>query len=206
MWNVIAILMAMIFFGGIHSLTAGPGLRTQIKRWLGERFVEGWYRLGYNLLSGLTMVPALVLMLLLPDRILYRLPFPWMLVPVTVQMVGFLGLIYSLRFVDLWRFLGLRQVWAYFAEEPLPLPPEPFQERGLYALVRHPQYFLALIVIWPVPVLTLNWLAFNLASTLYIVVGSLIEERRLERVYGAPYRDYKRRVPWLLPCPRRSTI
>jgi protein-S-isoprenylcysteine O-methyltransferase Ste14 len=206
MWNMLAILIAMLFFGVLHSLTAGFDLRNWFKRRLGERVVEGWYRLGYNLLSGLTLLPALALIVLLPDRILYRLPFPWALAPVIIQIVGFLGLIYSLRFIDLWRFVGLRQMWVYFSEGPLPLPPEPLQEHGLYALVRHPQYFLALLIIWPTSVLTLNWLAFNFAATLYMVIGSLVEERRLERAYGAHYRDYKRRVPWLLPCPRRSTI
>jgi protein-S-isoprenylcysteine O-methyltransferase Ste14 len=206
MWNMMAILISMLFFGLLHSLTAGFGLRNWLKRWLGERFVEGWYRLGYNSLSGLTLLPALALVVLLPDRILYRTPFPLALVPVAIQIVGLLGLVYSLTFTDLWRFVGLRQVWAYFNEEPLPLSPEPLQQVGIYGIVRHPQYSLALLVIWLTPVLTANWLAFNLAATLYMVVGSLVEERRLERAYGARYRDYQRRVPWLLPRPRRSTI
>ena len=74
------------------------------------------------------------------------------------------------------------------------------------AFVRHPQYFLAMLVIWATPILTLNWLTFNVAATLYIVIGSRIEERRLELIYGTSYRDYKRRVPWLLPFPRRARI
>jgi protein-S-isoprenylcysteine O-methyltransferase Ste14 len=50
--------------------------------------------------------------------------------------------------------------------------------------------------------MTLNVLTFNIGATLYFAIGSWIEERRLARLYGQVYRDYCRRVPWPLPCPR----
>ena len=69
----------------------------------------------------------------------------------------------------------------------------------MYRYVRHPLYFFSLALIWATPVLTINWLWFNIGATLYFAVGSLVEERRLVRVYGDAYRQYQARVSWLIP-------
>jgi protein-S-isoprenylcysteine O-methyltransferase Ste14 len=41
-----------------------------------------------------------------------------------------------------------------------------------------------------------------LGATLYFTLGSLLEERRLEVTFGQAYRDYRQRVPWLIPFAR----
>jgi hypothetical protein len=40
-----------------------------------------------------------------------------------------------------------------------------------------------------------------LAITLYFVIGSWFEERKLEVHFGATYREYRKRVPGLIPLP-----
>jgi protein-S-isoprenylcysteine O-methyltransferase Ste14 len=65
--------------------------------------------------------------------------------------------------------------------------------------VRHPLYLFSLLAIWPSPIMTESLLAFNAAATLYFVVGSRLEEKRLIAAFGQTYLDYQRRVPWLIP-------
>jgi protein-S-isoprenylcysteine O-methyltransferase Ste14 len=101
--------------------------------------------------------------------------------------------------------MGVRQARAFLASDPLPLPDEPLQTGGVYRLVRHPLYTFSLLMVWAAPVMTLNTLWFNLGATLYVLVGSLIEERRLAAGYGEPYSSYRRQVSWLIPWPRRKT-
>lgn len=198
------VLLMSFAFGGFalfHSLMAGAQLKTRLKRVLDARIVEGWYRLVYNLLAIVSIVPVLALLATLPDLVLYSIPFPYAIGPVGVQGVGLLGLLWSLFSFDLWRFVGISQALAYLSGEALPLADEPLQEKGAFSLVRHPVYFFSLLLIWATSIMTLNLLLFNMWATIYVVIGSLIEEHRLEGLYGDTYRSYRRRVSWLIPCP-----
>jgi len=56
-----------------------------------------------------------------------------------------------------------------------------------------------LIFIWFSPVMTYNLLALFIGLTIYIVIGAIYEERKLEREYGQSYRDYQARTPMLIP-------
>lgn len=199
--NGALILLAFFGFAFMHSLVAGRGVKDRLKPILGERFVEGWYRLAYNLFAAVTILPVFALVVLLPDRLLYAVAMPWSLIMRGVQALGVIGLVGALFVTDVWDFAGLKQAAAYLTGESLPVPAPPLQEKGMYRLVRHPLYFFTLVAIWPSPSLTVNTLFLNIGVTLYIVIGSLIEERRLERTYGDAYRNYRRRVSWLIPLP-----
>lgn len=199
--NVVLITLAFLMFGVAHSGLAGLEPKRRLQALFSERLVEGWYRIVYNILSVVTISPVLAMVAMLPDQVLYRLDMPWALVMRAVQAAGALGLVGALFFTDVFRFAGIAQVIAYFSGRPLPLPPEPLQEKGMYALVRHPLYFFSLLAIWPMPTMTLNTLLFNLGATAYFIIGSRVEERRLERIHGEAYRAYRQRVPWLIPWP-----
>jgi protein-S-isoprenylcysteine O-methyltransferase Ste14 len=54
--------------------------------------------------------------------------------------------------------------------------------------------------------MTSSLLALYLALTVYIVVGSRLEERRLLAEFGQAYGDYRAVVPALIPRPPRSRI
>ena len=44
-----------------------------------------------------------------------------------------------------------------------------------------------------------NMLALAIGVTVYTLIGSLLEERRLAAQFGQEYVEYKKRTPWLLP-------
>jgi protein-S-isoprenylcysteine O-methyltransferase Ste14 len=71
--------------------------------------------------------------------------------------------------------------------------------QGAYRWVRHPLYLVVLLLIWSYPVLTIDRLLFNVLWTVWIVVGTVLEERDLTTNFGNDYRDYQRNVPMLLP-------
>jgi protein-S-isoprenylcysteine O-methyltransferase Ste14 len=69
----------------------------------------------------------------------------------------------------------------------------------MYRWVRHPLYTAGLLIIWLFPIMTCNLLALNIGMTLYILLGAVLEERKLEREFGEAYAQYKSRTPMLIP-------
>lgn len=103
--------------------------------------------------------------------------------------------------IDHFELSGLRQVWCHFRGQPLPL--KGFRTPSFYRHVRHPIYFGFLLAFWATPVMTVTHLLFALATTGYIVIGTLLEERDLLAHFEDRYREYRARVPMLIPALRR---
>jgi protein-S-isoprenylcysteine O-methyltransferase Ste14 len=117
-------------------------------------------------------------------------------------VLGWLVLLASTFLVNHFELFGLAQVWAYTRGYELPKPA--FRTPGLYRLVRHPLYAGFVIAFWSAPVMTVGHLMFSIATTGYILVGIFFEERDLIKTFGQRYREYRQRVPMLIPFPKRS--
>ena len=77
--------------------------------------------------------------------------------------------------------------------------------RGVYSIVRHPQYLGGLFAHVGISFLLSAWLSL-LSTPLMVVLIFLIskkEEEELVREFGKEYEDYKKKVPMLIPRLRR---
>jgi protein-S-isoprenylcysteine O-methyltransferase Ste14 len=187
------ILLAVLAYGGLHSWLAS----LRLKRRLTERFgkvAERAYRLVYNLVAVITLLPVLLLPVALVDAELYRVPLPWMALLVAVQVVALLVLLAGVLQTGLMSFLGVCQLVRCEDNASSKLVVS-----GLYRWVRHPLYTAGLVFIWLMPVMTWNLLALNLGISTYIVVGAMFEERKLLADFGPDYATYKRKTPMLIP-------
>jgi protein-S-isoprenylcysteine O-methyltransferase Ste14 len=104
--------------------------------------------------------------------------------------------------IDTGRFLGISQLSAYQLGRELPLPSEPLQTGGVYRIVRHPLYLFSLMLIWPTATMRAGYFGFCVGTTIYFLIGSLFEERRLLAGFGPAYSDYRDRVAWMIPFVR----
>jgi protein-S-isoprenylcysteine O-methyltransferase Ste14 len=108
-----------------------------------------------------------------------------------------------------WGFVSLR------AADPLglgglvghlrsrPATPCAFAVRGAYRLVRHPLYLAVIVAVWSCPDVAADRLLFDVLWTAWIVGGTVLEEADLIAELGETYRTYRRRVPMLIPWPKR---
>lgn len=189
----------MLVYGLFHSITAALGFKNWMRQVLGERLFLGTYRLIYSAISTLMLLPIIAYVGMHPGAIIWEVKMPYALGLLVLQGLGGLGLLISILQIDGMRFLGVRQFFAYLNGDPLPLPPEALQKLGVYALVRHPLYLFSMMALWPVPVMTETSLGFIVGISLYFVLGSLWEERKLRQEFGEIYEQYQAEVPWLIP-------
>ena len=187
------VLVAVLVYGLVHSLLAGLRAKTLAWRYFGG-LSDRFYRLVYNLIAVVSLLPMLALPALLPDHTLYSIPFPWTLLNIVLQGLALLALGVGLIQTGVWSFLGLRQLLVRREVEKSELA-----IKGMYRWVRHPIYTAGLAFIWFTPLMTVNVLALNLGLTIYIVVGAYVEERKLMLEFGEAYQYYRRHTPMLFP-------
>ncbi|WP_174503003.1 isoprenylcysteine carboxylmethyltransferase family protein [Acidiphilium sp. C61] len=196
---MIAILSYMLLwasFGAGHSYLAAPGGRALLLQLAGRGD-----RLAYNLIAAAHLALVLAIgRLLFPDHA-FNLPreiiLPgWIAAGAGAIVVGLAG-----RNYDLARFTGLAQFRA--GKPDSASPPEPLAIGGMNRLVRHPLYLGLLLIVWGLATSPFR-LATAAAATVYLLIGIRFEERNLLRLYGEAYRDYRAKVPMLLPLlPKR---
>ncbi len=78
---------------------------------------------------------------------------------------------------------------------------QPLITHGLNGAVRHPLYFAILLLLIGLCCFAPNLknIVFSLISTIYIIIGAKLEERRLIDLYGEAYKNYQSKVPMLIP-------
>lgn len=188
-----------------HSITASSRFKAWARQQMGARAYDGVYRLLYNGLAIVTLLPVLAAgALALPPVTMWAIGPPWRYLFIGIQLLGVVGLGISLIQTDLMRFVGLGQFIRYLRGDDEVNPSPTLTTTGAYRIVRHPLYFFSLLLLWFVPIMTLSLLLFSVATTIYFWVGAGHEEKRLAAVFGERYEAYRRRVPRLLPVKFRA--
>jgi methanethiol S-methyltransferase len=187
------ILLAVLSYGLLHTLLASKKVKTLINNRFGSK-TEQWYRLAYNLIAVFTLLPILLLPIIFPDKEIYRIHFPWIILTMAIQLSAVIFLYLGLRQTGITSFIGLRQLLL-----PEDMTPPRLVTGGLYRFVRHPLYTAGLVFIWLIPIMTWNLLALIIGLSAYIIIGAYFEERKLLLDFGDAYADYRRHTPMLIP-------
>lgn len=192
MISVYGLILSIGVWGLVHSLLASLKAKALARDWMGPP-ADRFYRLAYNLFAVLSLLPAAILFLILPDRRLYSVPLPWAALLGVGQILALAMLTFGLLQTGAFSFLGLSQLGSG-GEVPARLV-----TTGLYRYVRHPLYFAGLALLWLSPSMTVNRLVASAAATVYLLIGAAFEERKLRTIFGAAYREYAGRTPMFIP-------
>jgi protein-S-isoprenylcysteine O-methyltransferase Ste14 len=187
------IILAVLGYGLLHTLLASLEIKAHARNWFGSR-TDRVYRLAYNFIAIFTLLPILFLPVLLVDEELYQIPFPWVILTLSVQALAVIILVAGLRQTGISSFIGFRQFLL-----PEDTSPPRLITNGLYRYVRHPLYTAGLAFIWLLPIMTWNLLALIIGLTAYIIIGAYFEERKLLNEFGDAYAEYRLRTPMLIP-------
>lgn len=196
--QAIAINLGLVFlFGFFHSLMA----RQRFKAWWTRIVSPDAERSTYVLQSALFLSLAMWQWRPMPE-VIWQVDGAAAVAAYAFFALG-LGLVLLSTFlIDHFELFGLRQIWTANTGREMPQPV--FRTPFLYRVVRHPMQLGVMILLFATPVMTAGHMLFAMAMTLYILIGLYFEERSLVREFGEVYLDYKRRVPMLLPIPKRG--
>jgi protein-S-isoprenylcysteine O-methyltransferase Ste14 len=197
LWSIVALVVYFVLWAALHSLLASMPVKGWVRHTFGPRTAR-WYRLAFNLIAGVTILPLLVMAALLPDHLLYVVRPPWRWIMIGGQALSLGALLWAATQTGPSFFLGLSQL---FARDPT--ASGSLQVRGFYCHVRHPLYLFSILLLWLTPAMTANLLTLYGLTTLYFYLGSIHEETRLLAKFGTAYADYRARVPRLIPRLRR---
>ena len=193
--NILLLSSCWIGYFALHSALASLA----VKRWVAATWpaLMPYYRLTFNILASLLILPILWLTYRDPGPLLWRWQGAAAWLTNGLALAALFCFWLSLRNYDMQEFLGLRQLRLHVRKVE---DQEHFHLSPFHRHVRHPWYFFGLVLVW-----TRDMYATTLLSsafiTLYFLIGSRLEEKKLLVYHGDIYRRYMARVPGLIPLP-----
>jgi len=186
--------LAWAAYGAIHSAMISETATAFLKRCLGGAF--RFYRLFFNFVATVLLVPMVSYSMSLRRGLVVRWDGPWLVVRYTLVAVGVLLFVTGGRHYSLGQFIGISQVRG----RPTGglATGGGIDSSGVLGVIRHPWYAGLVLLLWARD-LDIAGLGVSSVLTVYILVGTLLEERKLVHEFGDAYRSYQRRVSMFVP-------
>jgi methanethiol S-methyltransferase len=178
----------------LHSAMISETATGFLKRRLGDSF--RFYRLFFNSVAALTLVPVLWYSHSLRQEAIFRWEGAWLVPRYLLLGCGILLVVAGGRHYRLGQFVGISQLRG--ASSGGLATGGGIDSSGVLGLVRHPWYTAVVLLLW-LGDLDVATLVANSVLTVYIVVGTLLEERKLVHEFGDAYRSYQARVSMFVP-------
>lgn len=182
----------ILLWGFIHSILARPFAKKAIAKIAGDDFVK----LVYITIAGITQCLLLYFWQPLSGVVweTHGIVF-WIL---TVLFFASLSMVFiSSLILDYMEVLGIRKIIRRMRNEPDKSPD--LIVKGPYAFTRNPVYLSTIFFLWVGPVMTMNRLEFAVIGTVYVLIGTYLEDRDTKKAMGESYKRYSENVPLIIP-------
>ncbi len=188
--QLLILFIAWLLYFVIHSLTASTSLKDYCASTLGLSGQR--YRLIYVIASSVLLAPIAYLIWQDSTPTLWQHGGAIKIILNVMVLIAIIGFLLVARSYNMVSFLGLTADQAG----------DGFRLSWLHRHVRHPWYFFGLIIIWTRDMSAL-WLLSCICITVYLIIGSKLEDNKLLAEFGETYHYYKQRVPGLFIIPGR---
>jgi protein-S-isoprenylcysteine O-methyltransferase Ste14 len=181
----------------VHSGMISLTITVYLKKRLGDYY--RFYRPFYNLVSLITLIPLVLYNASPKGQVLFRWEGYMMIFQFFLMMTVLLLFISGGMKYDMLRLFGIRQIKSGESHSTLS-ETGAIDTSGVLGLTRHPWYLGAIIFVWiDYREMYVSTLIVSVILTVYLVIGTVLEERKLIIQCGDNYRDYKEGVSMLFP-------
>lgn len=183
----------ILLFSFQHSLMSRRGVKERLRQWLPGPLERSFF----CLMASLCLLLLMFGWQPMPGYLWKVESFGWQCGFYLFFFLGWFIMFTATFLINHWDLFGLRQVYLFWQRRPYTalIYRNPF----LYKKLRHPLYLGFLIAFWSSPKMTYAHFVFACLMTAYIMLGIKWEERDLVRDFGDVYREYKKKVPKLIP-------
>jgi protein-S-isoprenylcysteine O-methyltransferase Ste14 len=158
-----------------------------------------YYRLFFNIFSIITLMPLVKYShsARFNSETLFAWSRLWGIVRYSLVGLGVVLVVAGARHYSMLQFLGIHQIRKESARSAMTGSGN-FDDTGVLGLIRHPWYVAVFILLWTSD-LNAAAITVNLVLSAYLIVGTLLEERKLVIEFGEEYRRYQERVSMFIP-------
>jgi methanethiol S-methyltransferase len=197
------LLVVLLWTGyvSLHSFLISVRFTNLLTRLLKDYYA--FYRLFYVLISFILLVPLINYTAQLDDKVIISYEPPLSVIRYILISGSLLMFFWAFFFnYDSLSFWGIRQILNFGKEKKIN-PPEGIKRNGLLGIMRHPMYLALIIYLWCQTFRVID-IVINTLLTVYVIIGTLLEEKKLVLEFGEAYIKYQREVPMLIPFTKKS--
>lgn len=195
--SIIGLIVLWCLWCAIHSVMITLSVTSYLKTKLGSKY--RYYRLFYNFVAFATLIPVILYSANLKGPVVFHWDGFISIFRFVLMAASILLFILGAFKYDLLQLLGIRQIISGNSFSALSETGD-IDTSGVLSLTRHPWYLALIILLWVSHRdVYLSKFIVNIILTVYLVIGTFLEERKLIIEYGDGYRDYQQRVSMLFP-------
>ncbi len=180
----------------LHSYLISISFTNLMIRFLKKYYA--FYRVFYVLISLILLILLINYTAHLDNKIIFVYEFPLNIVRYVLISGSLITFFWAFFFCyDPLSFFGIRQIMNFVKTKKMNQPME-IKRNGLLGIVRHPMYFALIVYLW-CQTFRVADIFINAILTIYVIIGTKLEERKLVLEFGEAYIKYQQEVPMLIP-------
>jgi len=152
----------------------------------------------FIVISFILLVPLINFTAQLDNEIIISYAGPLNIARIILVYASLLMFFWAFFFdYDSLSFFGIRQILNAINKNKINYKND-VKKSGLLGIVRHPMYLALIIYLW-CETFTMADIIVHIILTIYIVIGTILEEKKLVLEFGDAYIEYQKEVPMLIP-------
>jgi len=191
----LTLVLLVIAWCTIHSAMISISVTAFLQKHLGNKY--RFYRLLFNIIAIITLIPVALYARSQPSQVIFEWAGYFQALQIIFLSVGIILFYLGARHYDARQLLGFAQIRNRTISTAITHSGE-LDTTGILGVIRHPWYLGLIFIIWARQ-LDITTLIVNVILTAYLVVGSILEEKKLVMEFGDKYRRYQQSVSMLIP-------
>lgn len=184
----------LIGWGGIHSLLARKPSKRVISKLVGDDFVK----VVYISIAGFTQCAVLYYYRPL-QGILWQTEGVFYIALLILFFICMAAVFLFSVQLDYMEVLGIRTILNRLNHVKNENIETELCLKGGYRYCRHPVYTATILLLWTGPVMTVTRFELAFFWTIYVLIGTWLEDQDTINDFGEAYTEYKKHVPMLIP-------